>query len=121
MKSARISELLVCRARPLAVPAGAGADQPDDGRAGVAGLRGAVDDDRIGHARQRGERHDGEGRGARDVEVNGVRARRVIRIRDGLAQGAGAAVAAVGDEEGGRRRAEPAGGREDEQQYVTNQ
>ena len=85
------------------------ADDRDQRRAGVARLRRAVDDDRLGDRRQGRGRRDRLDAGTRDGEVDRIRpARGGVGIEDGLAERAGAAV--------GRRRDHELTGRDDDRE-----
>ena len=85
----------------------AGANESDEGQARVARLGGAVDRHGISNIRQPSQRRDGEGRSARKIESDEVRAGRGIRIQHRLAQGARAAVTRAGHGKFCRLRAKP--------------
>ena len=75
--------------------AGTGADEPDDRLARVTGLRRPVDGHGLGEGGQGGSRGDVIGGGAGDVEVDRVRAGRIVGVLDGLPQGTRSAVVLV--------------------------
>ncbi len=82
-----------------------GAVDLDQRRAGVARLGEAVDQHRAGDRGQNRERIDRLHAGAADIEVNRAgRPYGIVRIKNSLAERAGAAVAGVGHQEGGQQR-----------------